>query len=151
MNRVPQELQVSAPKGTVWFGGPVDKCSVSLRIYCHDGKIEDIGAILGVKASKSWQIGDVMGRSGYRRRFSGWIYDTPTRSDGDLDKLLGDMFVAMSVNDQVWKRLNMKYKIDLFVVLELESTNRGTELASSTLMDIARRGLKIGFDIYYTK
>ena len=52
MNKPPEEIVASAPEGTVWFGGPVDRSTMSLRIFGESVDPLEITKLLGHEPTK---------------------------------------------------------------------------------------------------
>ncbi len=52
MNNPPEKLVASAPEGTVWFGGPVDRSKMSIRIIGESVDPNEITKLLGHEATK---------------------------------------------------------------------------------------------------
>ena len=46
-----------APPGTVWFGGPIEWFSITLRITCEDLVPDDVTKLMGCKPDESQQKG----------------------------------------------------------------------------------------------
>lgn len=69
MKPVPPNIAASAPEGTQWFGGPVDRICLSLRVGGHGVDREEISALLGHPADREWKH---------------WTLHAPESSDADL-------------------------------------------------------------------
>ena len=133
MKRVPAKVASSAPEGTQWFGGAVDRSTLSLRVACADIDRNQISALLGHQAD---------------REAKHWVLHAPESSDGDLDAQVEWILSRLNQDLAVWREITQRFKTDLFCGLFLERPNRGVSLRPDTLGQIAARGILLGFDIY---
>ncbi len=148
MNRPPRKLVEGAPAGTVWFGGPVDLCKLTLRVYGNEMLPKDVSASLGCKPTESWTRGDPMPSGPRFRMNSGWLLSAPATKCGKIDAQIAWIFSHLTRDMRVWKRMGSRYRIDLNAVIYLESWNRGLIVSPSSMAKISRRCLSLGFDIY---
>jgi hypothetical protein len=147
----PKSLVDSAPKGTVWFGGPVDRSSMTLRITGDEFDPDEITRLLGCAPTTKKKKGDKRIASNgkvYVERFCSWRLKAPDSEGAKLDAQVEWLFSRLSPDLEIWQRLSSCHKIDLFSGLFMEASNRGIELSPKTLLEIGRRGIKLGFDIY---
>ena len=133
MKSVPPHIAELAPEGTLWFGGPVDRSEVALRVA---GPSLDRAAI-------SAALGHIADRDGQH-----WTLHAPESSGGDLDSQVEWLLSRLTQDLTVWEDLAKRFKIDLFCGLFLERSNRGVSLRPDTLGRIAARHIELGFDIY---
>jgi len=147
MNKPPRKLVEGAPRGTIWFGGPADKCKLTLRIYGEDMVPAEVSKALGRRPTESWQKGDTL-PSGHVRPKSGWLLTTPESKKGDLDVHVAWMFSRLTTDVRVWKKLGAKYEMYLSSYVEMERWNGGLVVSAASLTEIGRRGLSLQFDIY---
>ena len=149
MNKPPRKLVKTAPVGTVWFGGPVDNCKLSLRIYGEELVPKEVTAALGHRPSQSWRKGDPLPSGPRVRQQSAWFLEAPEKKKGELDEQIAWIFSRLTSDARVWKRLGKRFKMDLNAVIYLECWNRGLDISSVSMAEISRRGLRLGFDIYF--
>ena len=149
MNRPPRKLVDNAPAGTVWFGGPVDLCKLTLRVYGNEMVPKDVSASLGCKPTESWARGDPMPSGPRFRKISGWLLGAPATKSGKIDAQIDWIFSRLTRDMRVWRRLGSRYRMDLNAVIYLESWNRGLIFSPSSMAKVSRRGLSLGFDIYF--
>lgn len=133
MKPIPPEIEALAPEGTQWFGGPVDRSTMTLRISCGADECEAVSRALGYDASMPTKR---------------WRLSAPDSLGSDLDAQVHWIFGRLSRDLAVWNELASKYKMDLFCGLFLERSNRGVSLEPETMKELAERNLRIGFDIY---
>ena len=145
-----------APKGTVWFGGPVDRCNVTLRICGENLDPDEITKLMGQDPTWMRRAGtpirnrdgslfriDTIGR--WHLSISSEDEDAPS----DIEQLLEALFHRLPTKPALWKKVNLRYKVDLFCGLHLYTDNRGFGLSPSICQFISERNILIGFDIYF--
>ena len=133
MKPVPPDIEASGPAGTQWFGGPVDRSTVTMRIGCGADECEEVSRSLSYSGSEM------------RKR---WRLSAQDSAGADLDQQVSWILSQLTSNLAVWKSLSSKYKIDVFCGLFLDRPNRGVTLSADTMRKLAERGIGIGFDIY---
>jgi hypothetical protein len=138
------------PIGTVWFGGPVDSTSVSLRIVGHEVDPAEISSLLGCEPTEAARTGDVLTRpdGGTRSVSKGFWQLSSGRQATDLADQIKALLAKLTSDVTVWKSLTERFDVDLFCGLFLETTNRGVELPVCVLSALSERHLRIGLDIY---
>lgn len=141
---------VGAPPGTVWYGGPVDSVSVSLRIWGQDVDPAELSALLGCEPTEAARTGDTLVRSNGRTRLvsRGFWHLSSDRQATVLADQIESLLSKLTNDVAVWQSLTERFDVDLFCGLFLETTNRGVELPAHLLAKLAERRLRIGFDIY---
>lgn len=140
----------NGPVGTIWFGGPVDSASVSLRIVGHDVEPTQISTLLGCESTEAARTGDVLTRPDGRTRSvsKGFWCLRSDRQATDLADQIESLLAKLTSDLTVWRSLTDRFDVDLFCGLFLETTNRGIELPAHLLSALGERHLRIGFDIY---
>jgi hypothetical protein len=133
MKPVPPNVGSSAPGNTQWFGGAVDRSTISLRVTGIGVDREQISALLGHPPD---------------REASHWTVHAPESRNGDLDSQVEWILSRLTQDLAVWREVTQRFKVDLFCGLFLERPNRGVSLRPETLAQIAARGVSLGFDIY---
>jgi len=149
MNKPTHKLVRAAPVDTVWFGGPVDNCKLSLRIYGEELVPTKVTAALGHRPTQSWRKGDPLPSGPRVRQKSAWFLEAPEKKKGEIDKQIAWIFSRLTSDARVWKRLGREYKMDLNAVIYMESWNRGLSISPASMDAISRRDLSLGFDIYF--
>jgi hypothetical protein len=147
-----QKPPTNAPPGTQWFGGSVDKSTLSLRLFGDDLDPEEVSALLGCAPTDGKKKGDRrLGKSGHEQvaKKGSWRLQAPESEGADLDGQLDWIFSRLTKDLDVWKLLSLRYRLDLFSGLFLKEENRGISLSPKSLKEIADRNVSIGFDIYY--
>jgi hypothetical protein len=144
----------NVPEGTYWFGGPVDRCEVSLRICGDDLDPDEITSLMGVMPTRSHRRGEaIVSSNGKHSRICKrgiWSikYEPIADSDADLESTIMSLLSQLPSETSVWSSLSAKYEIDLFCGLFLEAPNRGLTLSAKLLKCLGDRGVELGFDVY---
>lgn len=77
-----------------------------------------------------------------------WRLHAIDAEPGDLDRQVAELLSRLTLDLEVWRALTAKYKTDLFCGWFMEDTNEGEDISSSTLLELAMRGISLGLDIY---
>lgn len=133
MKPVPPEIASSAPEGTEWFGGAVDRSAMTLRVHCPPDQREAVSLLLGHEPGEGQRS---------------WRLSAPDSANADLDTQVEWILSRLSSDLAAWRQVTSKYKVDLFCGLFLERANRGVTLEPETMRKVADRGIQLGFDIY---
>ena len=133
MKPVPPEIASSAPEGTEWFGGAVDRSTMTLRVHCGAEQRARVSRLLGLEPSE------------VRRSLR---LSAPDSANSDLDAQVEWILSRLSSDLAAWRQVTSECKVDLFCGLFLERTNRGVTLEPETMRKLADRGIHLGFDIY---
>jgi hypothetical protein len=143
-----------APEGTVWFGGPIDGCSVSLRVYGDDLAPEEVSRLLQIEPTDAERKGArtriINGKVRKFSRRGRWILELSDKDCGewDLEEVIKCLLTKLPSKTTVWRELHRRYHVDLFCCLHMEALNRGFGLSPEVSSMLAERRLEIGFDIY---
>ena len=132
MKPIPQNILESAPDGTQWYGGAVDRSTMTLRINCETSECEVVSELVGCTSDspKRWRVA------------------APDSQGADLDAQVNSILSRLTSDLGVWQQLSSKYQVDLFCGLFLERPNRGVTLRAETMAQLGARGISFGFDIY---
>lgn len=144
-----------APPGTVWFGGPIEWFSITLRIRSEDLIPDEVSKIMGCEPDDSQQKGrPVLREDGtvvHVARFGAWrlILKPEDTDEWDCAEAMMLLLRRLPSAVGVWHRLTNKYKVDFFVGLSMPSKNKGFEFSPTVMKYLGDRGIVAGFDIYY--
>ena len=147
MKQVPEKLKNSAPEGTTWFGGSIDRSKVSLRIFGDELNPEEITELLKCKPSVSWKKGDTI-RGANKTRTGRWSLESNLSDETDLEDKVWDILNRISADVEVWNSIKRMNSVDLFCGIFLETGNRGFGISVNLMKELSRLGIDIGFDIY---
>jgi ribosomal protein L19 len=149
MKKMPDKLKNSAPEGTIWFGGPIDKSKVTLRIFGDDLNPDEISELLKCNPSVSYKKGDIIKNGQTAKAKTGrWSLESTLSDETDLEEKVWDILKRLSSDVNVWKSITTKYEVVFFCGVFLDTDNRGFGLSVSLMREISRLGIEIGFDIY---
>jgi len=143
------------PEGTIWFGGPVDRFSITLRIYGEDLDPDRISALLGCPPTSSERKGVPVeiARGGIRMPKRGrWLLEIESDQcdeDDDVGDGVKKLLAGLPSDPALWESLTKKYKVDIFCSIYLATDNRGFGISPEVSKMLADRSLEIGFDIYF--
>jgi hypothetical protein len=144
-----------APPGTVWFGGPIEWLSITLRISREDLVPDDVTKLLGCTPDEAQQKGKpVLRKDGTVMRIAksgAWQLILKPEDTDEWDCAEAMMLVLRRLPNGVglWRRLTKKYKVDFFVGLSMPAKNKGFGLSPEVMKYLGDRGIEAGFDIYY--
>ena len=138
MKPVPPHILASGPPGTEWFGGAVDRSTMTLRVMAK---------VRGESVDKK-EIARFLGCESDQQKLRHWSLHAPDSVDGDLDSQVAWILSRVTADAEVWKKVVAEHRVDLFCALYLERPNRGASLSPKTMAELGARGIEIGFDIY---
>ena len=111
----------------------------------------EITELLGCEPSFQHKKGQELfaPKSGTRiARFGMWYLEADWREPEDIDGQVSELLDKLSNDLTVWADLSARFKIDLFVGLEMKETNEGLSISPETLRKLGERGIELGLDIY---
>jgi Domain of unknown function (DUF4279) len=138
MKPVPAHVIASGPSGTEWFGGAVDRSTMTLRVMAK---------IRGERVDKK-EISRLLGCESDQEKLRHWSLHAIDKEEADLDAQVDWILSRMTADLSVWKKIAEDYRVDLFCALHLERSNRGVTLAPKTMAALGARGIELGLDIY---
>jgi len=127
---ISREPPSGAPEGTVWFGGPVDRFKITLRISGEELDPDRITALLDCRPSRTERKGvSISGDSGPRIPKRGqWLLTIDSRdchSTDDVEDGIRMLLAQLPSDAGLWASLTSTYAVDVFCGLFLASSNRG--------------------------
>src|SRR5450432_2459213 len=135
-----------APEGTIWFGGPVDRWKVALRVYGEELDPDRISALLGCEASSIARKGTPFPKKGR------WILEINSEDcdEGDeVDDGVRMLLARLPSDPDVLASLASIYSVDVFCGVFVKSPNRGFGISTEVSRLLSDRALQIGFDLYF--
>jgi hypothetical protein len=154
-NTMSRKPPSGAPEGTEWFGGPVDRYRITLRIVGYDLDPDQISAMLGCPPTKAERAGVPISMAGGHTRIpkrGRWFLQIDSRDCGqneDVENGIRTLLTRLPSSPNLWSSLTKTYAVDIFCGLFLSKTNRGFSLAADLSTLLSDRGIDIGFDIYF--
>lgn len=142
-----------APKGTRWFGGPVDRFKITLRVSGEELDPDRISATLRCAPSRTERKGIPISSNGHIRtpkvsRWSLTIDSADCDPGDDVEDGIRMLLARLPSDTDIWAWLASSYEVDIFCGLFLKSCSRGFEISAELSRLLSDRHLPIGFDIY---
>lgn len=137
-----------APEGTVWFGGPVDRFKITLRIIGDDLDPERISSLLRCTPTGMRRGDPTKGADGCAVQ---WFLEIRSEALGesyDLEDGIKLLLEKLPSDRDLWVSLTSAYTVDLFCGIFLGAANRGFGISPEVSRMLADRGIEVGFDIY---
>ena len=145
-----------APEGTVWFGGPVERFRITLRIIGDDldPDPDHVTSLLRCTPTAAEMKGRSISTPGRGARIpkrGRWSLTIESKdcADGDVEDGIKRLLGRLTDDLQVWAILATTYSVDVFCGLFLAAHNRGFELSEGISRMLSDRHLSIGFDVYF--
>jgi len=153
-NKISRRPPKGAPEDTVWFGGPVDKFKVTLRLYGEELDPDKISALLGcaptVAERKGLPVSTGEGsRIANRGRWSLTIGSKDCDERGDVEDGVKMLLARLPSEADLWASLTSTFTVDVFCGIFMASSNRGFGISAEVSKLLADRHLNIGFDLYF--
>jgi hypothetical protein len=152
---ISREPPSGVPEGTEWFGGPVDRFRITLRILGDDLDPDQISALLGCAPTMAERVGVPISLSGGQTRIpkkGRWSLQIDSRDFGkneDVDDGIRMLLARLPSSPDIWASLTKTYAVDIFCGLFLSTTNRGFSIPADISALLSDRGIDIGFDVYF--
>ena len=149
-----QRKPPAGPEGTVWFGGPVDRFKVTLRIFGDQLDLDQISAQLGCPPTVAERKWARLSRSGDARyppkgRWLLTIESKDCGEDRDVEDVVKMLLERLPSDREFWAALTSTYRVDIFCGIFMNASNRGFGISPATSKLLADRNLEIGFDLYF--
>ena len=136
----PKVRPITVPAGTIWYGGPMDRCAASLRIRAMENA--DPAAITRLLGYEPRRIG--------AGKHLCWDLQLSSEESEiyDVEELVLEILKRLPADAELWAQLRRLSAVDVFCGLFMEAGTRGFGLKAATCEALAVRGLAIGFDVY---
>ena len=143
---MPAEEQANA----ISVGGELLHCRVTLRIKGETLDPEEITRLLGADPTRSRKKGDIRPHPRWHieERAGSWQLESSLEPGIALEQHINTLLDKVTSDLSVWTELAVRFGMDLYCGLFLDSWNRGLELSPETLQRITERHLTLGLDIY---
>ena len=145
-NAITRKPPSDAPDGTVWFGGPVDRWKVALRVFGEELDPDRISVLLGCEPSSAARKGNPFPKKG---RWLLEIQSDDCHENEDLDDGIRMLLARLPSDADLWLSLTNAYAVDMFCGVVLKSSNRGFAISAEVSRLLSDRNLEIGFDVYF--
>lgn len=134
----------------ITVGGLVDESQVSLGVYGDDLDPDELSERLGAQPTRAHRKGELHGRRSLPWKKGAWILTERGTAPVGPDELIHRLLDRLPDDAALWAELGARFKMRLGVGVFLEAWNRGFTLGPRTLERVARLGLELDFDIYWT-
>lgn len=135
-----------APEDTVWFGGPVDRWTITLRVHGEELDPDRISAVLGCEPTSAARRGNPFPRRG---RWLLAIKSENCAESDDVEDGVRMLLARLPSDADVWIPLTDTYSVSVSCGLFLASSNRGFAISAEVSKMLSDRNLEIGFDVYF--
>jgi hypothetical protein len=139
-----------APEGTIWFGGPIDRFKVTLRVYDEELDPDQISKVLGCEPTNAARRGS---SKDPRYPLKGrWLLEIDSRDldeSDDVEDGVRMLLERLPSDLALWASLTSTYSVSIFCSLILVSQNRGFGISAEVSKLLSDRNLESGFDIYF--
>ena len=113
------------------------------------GTHEQITAILGLKASEAWNVGDINPRNGQPRIFMSWRLSSGLDDTKPLDQHIENIFLYLHLKADALRSLWLEYDLTLQCVGYFPPSGHGMHFTREQLRQAAKLGLALDLDFYY--
>jgi len=151
--KISRKPPTGAPEGIVWFGGPVDRWSISLRVYGEQLDPGNISEILGCDPTSSERKGarGCLDDGAPIPRTSHWLLGIESKNFGEQDDVDGIRMLLERLPSagDLWASLTSTYNVDVFCGVYMETWNRGFGISPEVSRMLSDRNLEVEFDKYF--
>jgi len=143
-----------APKGTIWFGGPIDWFSIALIINTEALSPERLSQVLDCEPISAWRKDEsILRADGSVKRvpkFSSWKLKLSPSETYEWDLCEAAKLLLQRVNGDMttWQEITSAGEARLSFGLTMDASNRGFSLDIELRRYLADRGIRADFDIY---
>jgi hypothetical protein len=133
----------------VSVGGPIDEVRVSLGVYGDDLDPDMVTAMLGAQPSRCHRKDDLLHPDrGIRARTGAWLLESGPPVQQELEQHISKLLAQVTPDLNTWRQLADLFDLKIWCMLTVLDWNRGCDLSSELLHQLADRRLGLGFDIY---
>ncbi|MES2889631.1 MAG: DUF4279 domain-containing protein [Pseudomonadota bacterium] len=126
------------------------RARATLRIMGDDLEPAEVSRLLGVEPSLAYRKGELALVTKRRRpaKLGMWQFQCPPMKPSDFDAQVAMLLSPLTQDMKIWKRLGMKYRVDLFCGWFMREENEGEEISPGTLVALGSRHIRLSLDIY---
>lgn len=124
----------------------IGESAASLRFFGDDLDPDEVTRLLGKAPSKSQRKGDQL--SGRVTKTGAWFLDASPRQPGDICGQIAEILEGASEDLGVWMNLSDQFQGDVYCGVFMSERSESLILSVETLAALAKRGLRIQFEIY---
>lgn len=146
---LPSRIEDFSDDRFIHFGGPIDKVTVSLRLFGEDLNPDEVTELLGCDPTSARRKGDVIPGRYHRMVHKGcWLLKGLPPSAVGLEQQVNDLLNKVTDDLAVWHNLTDRFDVDIFCGFFLECFNRGFNLPPELMKRLVDRRVRLEFDIY---
>lgn len=131
--------------------GCIHHSQASLRIFGDDLDPDTISSLLHCEPTKAQRKGDLIRYASGRERTiacGSWLLAAQRAEPEALDDQVKWLMSQVSDDLGIWQDLTASYDVDIFCGLFMQSGNDGIWISPMTMLELGKRGIGIGLDIY---
>lgn len=113
------------------------------------GKHEDLSALLGVKPSEAWNIGDISPRTGQPRKFMSWRLRSGLDDTQPLQEHIAQILVSLRPKADALRQLWAEHDLTLQCVGYFPPSGHGMHFDREQVRQASMLGLALDLDFYY--
>lgn len=136
-----------APKGTVWYGGPIEWFVLHFTVMSKDLVPSEVSRLIGCEPDEAWEGGKpLLWADGSIKRvpkFGHWSLDLRPKDTDEWNcgAAMMELLQRLPSDIGLWKKLTSRYKVDVTFALLMTSTNKGFELSSEVMRFLGSEAL----------
>jgi hypothetical protein len=148
MTRDKEDTSRAGAMVIIEVGGPVDEARLTLGIHGADLQPEEISALLRCGPTSSHRRGESRRPGGVAFREGAWLLTVEGSAPAEPDDLVRQLLDRLPTDPAVWEQLVAKYTVRVGFGIFIGAWNRGFELSTTSMRQLAVLGVPVGFDIY---
>ncbi|MDR2688255.1 MAG: DUF4279 domain-containing protein [Azoarcus sp.] len=113
------------------------------------GTHEEITALLGLRPSEAWNVGDMNPRTGKPRKFMSWRLGSGLDDMHPLDEHIKYLLLWLKNKAENLRQLWVEYDLTLQCVGYFAPSGHGVHFSRETIRQAAQLGLAFDLDFYY--
>lgn len=122
--------------------------------YVHitgPGTHEAISELLGLKASESWNVGDINPRTGKPRTFMSWRLGSGLDDTHPLSRHIESLLLMLGTKAHALRALWVEFDLTLQCAGYFPACGHGFHLDREQIRQVAQLGLALDLDFYYVE
>ncbi len=125
------------------------KISAALTLTGFDCDPEEITKILGILPTKTWIVGDLIGRTILHRKENAWVLKSQLQKNADLESHIKDVLARLQPSWQKVVELCSKYDSEIScVIYSVESQGEAIHFDKEILKSVFELNAEIDVDYY---
>lgn len=113
------------------------------------GTHEEITALLGLKPSEAWNVGDINPRNGQPRKSMSWRMSSGLDDKHPLDEHVRSLFLYLSTRANALRKLWVEHDLTLQCVGYFAPSAHGFHFTREQVRQAAQLGVALDLDFYF--